>query len=390
MPSRRILLINHEYPPLGGMAGNATRHIARGLAKLGHKPYVLTTAWPGLPETEERDGVVIKRIASRRADMRHLGANEGARFIANALWVAQGLARQWKIDIALPFFTLPAAPVALFLKRRRFIPYVVALQAGDVPRRTPRHSWTMEALIHRGVRHLWRSAGAVVALSDHLADAARGFDPHVPIDVIPYGADVDGVTPKESYVANGDVRLLYVGRLEKPKGLDVLLAALAKVSSALKWRLTFAGDGSEWPVVAALAGRYALIDRIELLGWQGWNTLPPLYRGADLFVLPSHIEDSMPAALLEAMASGLPVVSTRVTGASEAVLDQQTGLLVPPGDSDALADALTRAMVDPTCWEPLGRAGRARIESYYSWTNVAEKWVDVIERVLAKPSSVLF
>lgn len=385
MPSRRILLINHEYPPLGGVCGNATRHIARGLANLGHKPYVLTTAWPGLPAQDEIDGVVIKRIASPRADMRKLSAGEGTRFIANALWVAQGLAARWKIDIALPFFTLPAAPLALFLKRRRFIPYVLALQAGDVPHRQPRHNWTTEALLHRGVKHVWRSAGAVVAPSESLAATARAFDPQPAVDIIPYGAAVDGVTPKETYAHSGDVRLLFVGRLEKQKGLDVLLAALAKVSSALKWRLTLAGDGPDWPVVAALAGRYALIDRIELLGWQGWNTLPPLYRQADVFVMPSR-ENGMPAALLEAMAAGLPVVSTSVTGAGEAVQDGKTGLLVPPGDSDALADALTRAMVDPTCWEPLGRAGRARIESYYSWTNVAEKWVDVIERVLAASS----
>lgn len=111
--------------------------------------------------------------------------------------------------------------------------------------------------------------------------------------------------------------------------------------------------------------------------------MPPIYRGADVFVLPSRV-DGMPAALLEAMASGLPVVRTRVAGVREAVLDRQAGMLVPPDDSDAFADALTELLVDPTRWEPMGRAGRARVESYYSWTNVAERWIAVLERVLAE------
>jgi glycosyltransferase involved in cell wall biosynthesis len=91
----------------------------------------------------------------------------------------------------------------------------------------------------------------------------------------------------------------------------------------------------------------------------------------------------MPAALLEAMATGLPVIGTRISGMGEAVLHGETGLLVPGGDSNALADALTKMIADPTRWESLGRAGRARVESYYSWTSVAEKWIAVIERVLA-------
>ena len=116
---------------------------------------------------------------------------------------------------------------------------------------------------------------------------------------------------------------------------------------------------------------------------QFYEKLPALYRDADIFVLPSR-EEGIPAALLEAMATGLPIVCTRVAGAGagEAVLHGDTGLLTPPDDSDALADALTQIMADPTLWERLGRAGRARIESYYSWTRAAEKWLVAIERAI--------
>jgi len=384
MTPRRILLINHEYPPLGGSGGNATRHLAKGLAQLGHSPYVLTSAWDGLPSMEEVDGVVIKRIPAGRRDLRHITPGEGARFVAAATWAAPPLVAEWKIDATLAFFSMPGAPVGWLLRRRCGLPYVLALQGGDVPRRDPERMTLSDRLTDKITRRLWADAGAVVANSENLLEQALSYAPDCAVEVIPGGADVYGITPKEDYTPRVDVHLLYVGRLEKHKGFDILMPALAKLTSALKWKLALVGDGPEWPVIAAMAARLALIDRIELHGWQGWNTLPALYRNADVFVLPSR-EEGMPAALLEAMATGLPVVCTRIAGAGagEAVLHGTTGLLTPADDSNALADALTQIMADPTRWEAIGRAGRARIESYYSWTRAAGKWLEVIERTIA-------
>jgi glycosyltransferase involved in cell wall biosynthesis len=386
MQARRILLINHEYPPLGGSAGNATRHIAKALARLGHKPYVLTAAGPGLRLTEDIDGVTIRRLPiwrSQRPGEERVrdGKAEGTAFLMAALFEAGKLAQQWQIDIALCFFALPGGPLGWLLKRRLKIPYVMALQGGDVP--TPQE--VQQSLYSKGVNfglsYLWRNASAVIANSDRLAEEARRHDPKTTIEIIPDGADVHGITPKENYDPGEEADLLYVGRLAKNKGLDTLLDALGKLSSALKWRLTLVGDGPEWPAVAAQTARLALIDRVNLRGWQGWSTLPEIYRKAEIFVMPGY-DEGMPAALLEAMATGLPVITTNVSGMGEAVLHGKTGLLVPPRDSDALADALTLMIADPSRWEEWGRAGRARIESYYSWTVAAEKWVTVIERVL--------
>ena len=395
MTSRRILLINHEYPPLGGGSGNTTRHVAKSLARLGHKPYVLTAGRSDLPRDELVDGVTIRRLAARsrregaQDDRARAGSADIMRFMASAMLAAPALCRQWKMDAALVFFAASGGPIGWMLKRVNRLPYVLALQHGDVPlpatdddhESGPLPKSVFGKLAGAGLDYLWRDAGVMVANSDGLAELARRHRPSSRVTVIPAGADVDGITPKEDYSPRGDVRLLYVGRLAKQKGLDVLLPALAKISSALKWKLTLVGDGPEWPVVAALAARLAMIDRIELRGWQGWDVLPEIYRSADIFVLPSR-DEGMPAALLEAMATGLPVVGTRIAGAGEAVLHGKTGLLVPGGNSEALADALTQLIADPSRWEPFGRAGRARAETYYSWTNVAEKWLEVIEQAI--------
>jgi glycosyltransferase involved in cell wall biosynthesis len=89
----------------------------------------------------------------------------------------------------------------------------------------------------------------------------------------------------------------------------------------------------------------------------------------------------MPNALLEAMAAGLPVLGTRVAGASEAVVDGKTGLLVPPEDADALAQALMTFIQNPAQREAMGRAGRARAEARFSWTAITELWLDVLDRI---------
>ncbi len=386
MTSRRILLITHEYPPLGGGGGIAMRHIARGLARLGHKPFVLTAAWDDMPSTEESEGVTVQRIPSMRKRLERATALEIAAFMVMAAVKAPALVQRWKIDAVVAFFAGSGGPIGWLLNRISRLPYALALQPGDVPVYTPGvvspHRTFLRRLIDLTLIHVWRDAGAVIANSDGLADLVRGHDSKVTVEIIPGGADVEGIIPKENYEPIGDVSLLYVGRLAKRKGLHVLLSALAKVPPALKWKLTLVGEGPEWPAIAAQAARLTLIDHIDLRGWQGWAHLPEIYRTADIFVQPSY-DEGMPTALLEAMASGLPVVGTRFAGMGEAVLEGKTGLLVPPENADALAEALTKVIADPSRWESFGRAGRARVESYYSWTSVAEKWVDVVERIIA-------
>lgn len=386
MTSRRILLVTHEYPPLGGNGGIAMRHIARGLARLGHKPFVLTAAWKDEPLDEHDGDVVVRRLPSLRRSVERAHPDEIAAFMVMAAIKAPQLAKDWQIDVVLAFFAGSGGPIGWYLKRRCKLPFAVALQPGDVPDHTPgkepQHRTFLRRVIDSTLKFVWRNADAVIANSDALAALARGHDAQVKVEVIPGGADVEGILPKDRYEPIGDVQLLYVGRLAKRKGLHVLLDALAKVPLALKWKLTLIGEGPEWASIAAQAARLALIDRIALHGWQGWEGMPEIYRNADVFVLPSY-DEGMPTALLEAKATGLPVIGTRFAGMGEAILDGKTGMLVPPEDADALADALTQMIADPARWEMLGRAGRARVASYYSWTSVAQKWAGVIERIIA-------
>jgi glycosyltransferase involved in cell wall biosynthesis len=115
--------------------------------------------------------------------------------------------------------------------------------------------------------------------------------------------------------------------------------------------------------------------------------LPPVYRKADVFVLPAR-EDGMPSALLEAMAAGLPIITSKVAGASEAVIDGINGLLVEKDDIDGWVKALTAIADNPARREMMGRASRVRAETYFSWTAVTRTWLDVLEHAVSDNAGV--
>jgi glycosyltransferase involved in cell wall biosynthesis len=177
--------------------------------------------------------------------------------------------------------------------------------------------------------------------------------------VIPNAVDVDGIPQ-----ARRDGRLplvVAVGRLAEPKDALTLVRALAAVPGRAFTAL-LVGDGPDRPSVEAEVRRLGLQDAVTLAGTR--DDVPELLARADVFALSSRSEGA-PLSILEAMAAGLPVVSSRVGGVPELVVDGETGLLVQPGDPAAMADALGRLVADADLRSRLGAAGRERAQRYF-------------------------
>jgi glycosyltransferase involved in cell wall biosynthesis len=351
------------------------------MAALGHHPIVLTAAWKDLPRITSEDGVTVHRIPALRRSAEHYSVLEMFAFAISALIAAPGVVRQWRPDAAIVFFGLPNGPVGWYLKKRFHLPYVIALQGGDVPGFGPNAYAEWHRTLAGLLRRLWADADAVIANSGSLAAFARRSAPNQIIDVIPAGADVTGITPKTIYATRGGgLRLLFVGRLVRERGLDVLIKALATLPLDLPWRLVLAGDGPEWTNLAGLAARHNIAERIEVSGWVKREDLPGIYRDADIFVLPSRI-DGTPNALLEAMAAGLPVIGTRVANTKEAVVEGTTGFLVEPEDVEGLAKAITTLANDTGLRGTMGQAGRTRAELRFGWPAIANVWLETTARI---------
>ena len=249
------------------------------------------------------------------------------------------------------------------------------------------------ALFHRllgpVIRWLWRSAAAVVANSAGLRDLARRGAPTQPVRVIPNGVDAHTFhPPAENERAPGaPVRLLFVGRVVFQKGLDVLLRALAALPPELAWELEIIGDGEQRAALTAEAARLGFAERITFAGWCERAQIAERYRAADVFVFPSR-DEGMPNVVLEAMASGLPIVATAIAGSEELVREGENGHLVPTEDAAALAAALAHLLAAPERCRALGRASRAIVEREYTWACVAAAYLAMIRETCQPPPHV--
>jgi glycosyltransferase involved in cell wall biosynthesis len=365
-----ILIINSEYPPIGGGAGNASANVARCLATLGHIVTVLTARFDDQPRLETRDGVTIYRISALRRRQDRSTAFEQLTFIASASFHSLSLIRQNRPNATLAFFGLPSGAVAWLLKKLYRIPYIVSLRGGDVPGFRPYDFKLFHKIAAPFLRIIWHQADSVIANSNGLRDLALAFDSAIEIPIIPNG--VDGNLYKNDAREWAPAKIFSVGRIVHQKGLDLGLRALAQLKD-LDWHWNIAGDGPQLDALRSLAVELGLSERVTFLGWQSRSELTQWYHRSNLFLFPSRHE-GMPNAVLEAMSSGLPVVATRIAGSEELVVDNETGLLVPTENTDMLRDALRIMLTDSALREKMGVASRLRVEQSYTWEKVAEQY----------------
>jgi glycosyltransferase involved in cell wall biosynthesis len=269
---------------------------------------------------------------------------------------------------------LPASP-----------PRVATLHQPDLPpwapppwRRPDRrllylHRQTRFALERRSLRR----ASVVVFTSAHIQRLAeaRGYAVKRGI-VVPNGVDLRHFSPSLR-PREGPPMVLFVGRLDDQKGIDVLLEAWRRLQGRAELRLV--GAGWKEGEYRGLARRLGL-SGVIFEGHVPRDRLPELLAQAQLLVLPSRYEN-LPLSLLEAMSCALPVVATRVGGIPELVAHGETGLLVPPDDPDALAAALGRLVDDAPLARRLGDAARRTVESTYSWEAVGTRLAALYEEV---------
>ncbi len=374
----KILLLNSEYPPIGGGAGNASANIAARLAGMGDELLLLTSHFGDLPFEEVRDGVRIVRVPALRRRMDRSNAAEQISFILVASLQAVRLAGQFQPDVTLAFFGLPSGAVAWLLRKFKGIPYIVSLRGGDVPGFRPYDFRLYHKIAAPFLRLIWRRAAAVVANSQGLHDMAAKFEPAMPIAIIPNGVDLE-----KFFVAERDwssPRILSVGRLVYQKGLDLAMQALAGLRS-LEWQWLIAGDGPQMSVLQSMAEKYGLKERVFFLGWQSADQLKQQYAAANLFLFPSRHE-GMPNAVLEAMASGLPVVATRIAGNEELVADRLTGALVPSENAELLQESLKPLLSDADLRRKMGQAARQRVERSFAWERIAGQYRSILMEAL--------
>jgi glycosyltransferase involved in cell wall biosynthesis len=305
--------------------------------------------------------------------------------------------------LAAPLYLLAGCQAIRRLRRERRFDLVhahwivpngvaAAMAGGNVPLAIGLHGSDVFLAERRGVRRLARwalsRARLLTGCSPELVERMRvlGF----PADrsrVIPYGVDVETFSPAPERrplwrqrlgIPDGAPLLLGVGRMATKKGFQVLIEILpALLGEFPELHVVLAGGGDLLDFFRAAARPCGL--RVHFPGAVLRDALPDLFRAADVFVLPAVHDargnvDGLPNVILEAMATGLPVVASGISGIPLAVEDGGTGLLVPEGDREALLAALRRLLANPAEARAMGERGRRKAEAELTWDAVAARY----------------
>ncbi|HEX9876074.1 MAG TPA: glycosyltransferase family 4 protein [Gammaproteobacteria bacterium] len=372
----RVLMLNYEYPPLGGGAASATYHTAKDLARLGWEVVVLTSGAPNLPEIEHCDGVELHRVRSFRHCIHDAGVLGAASYLFFARLRLQRLLKEREFDLAHFYFALPTGMLSAYWRARTGKPYIVSLRGSDVPNydNNSRLLRMLHRLLLRTNARILRNAHAVVANSEALRALALESFPEQRIDVITNGVCLSEFRPPIRREPRSTVSAICVARLIKRKGAEDAMRAM-KLMKNQSLRLDLVGLGPRESKMRALADELGIADRVVFRGHLKGEDLARAYQEADIFLLPS-LSESFSMALLEGMASGLPVVATKVGGIPELVEDGANGFLVPCGDPERLAAALDRLVESRELRARLGSNNRHKIEQAYDWPVIVGRYVD--------------
>jgi glycosyltransferase involved in cell wall biosynthesis/ubiquinone/menaquinone biosynthesis C-methylase UbiE len=350
---------------------------------MGDEVRVLTSRYRGLPAREARDGYTIWRAPAVRRTVDRCTPIEMLTFAAGATPVAVAMTATWHPDVVCAFFGVPGGLVAMLLHRVMGVPYLVSLRGGDVPGFMGAELAIWHRLTLPIILQVWRGSAGLIANSPRLVALARRSWPHAPIELIPNGIDTETFFPSDVSSQDGPVRLLFVGRLARQKGVLYLLHAMARAKSPTLLRVV--GDGPERTSLERVALELGIDPRVEFAGWSPRPELPSHYRWADALVLPS-LDEGMPNVVLEALASGLAVIASDLPGTRELVESGTTGCLVPPADPQALAAAIDQLSSDQ---DVLGRFGQnARTAALTrGWERIARLYHDALVRAAVLESS---
>ncbi len=371
----KILLLNYEFPPVGGGAGMATCHLAEALAGLGHDVDVLTSGcWGGKP-VEKLAGFKVYRVISLRKGVHDSGLRGAITYVGFALPKLSRLIRNRRYDIYHYFFGLPTGLATLLPGGWHSKPYIVSLRGSDVPgydlfntKLTLLHN-----LLKPVTRMIWRRSKAVVAVTNSLKKTALETAPAMPISVIPNGVDADLFKPVDAIPRERSYfKLICVSRLVKRKGVDDIITAMAALQTQ-DIKLTIVGTGKYHGRLKELSHELGLDGVVEFKGFCPREHLPALYAQSDAFILTSRSE-AFGNVFAEAMSCGLPIIGADVGGIPDLVT-AENGLLVKPGDIAAIKGAILRLKNSRQLCRRMGKAGREKIEKNYRWSKIAAKFV---------------
>ena len=375
----RICLYSEKVLPRMGGQELVVDALARRFCAAGHQVVVLA---PKRRHCDLRDDDHLPYPV-----VRHPRFYSTRRFVQWYAWWLAKVHHRFGFDVLHCHSVYPTGYIAACCSSIAAVPVVISSHGGDVDDVSP---------LRRKHNLLWRyhlaldRASALIALSSFTEQRFLELCPHPPrIERIHNGVDLDRFATAVPRPAGLDpiIRsgkfMLFIGRVVRRKGVDLLLDAFRMVADGSDVGLVIAGEGSELEAMEGRAATLGLNGRVRFLGRVEGDTKTWLLRHALCNVMPSRISEMFPLTLLESYAAGRPVIGTQIPGLRTLIEPGRTGILVPSDSPSELADALNDAIRRPGLLDRFGREARRRAEAY-DWDGVARRHLALFEDLLGK------
>ena len=402
----RIVCPTYWYPQHAADTQATYVHdINRHLVRRGHSVTVVTPGDRSLPRRDSFDGVQLVRFPlelppdltyGRVAQSRVSWLGRFARVAVMAHYLeAQhratlAEARENGADVIHAHWAIPTGPAAVIAARKLHLPSVITMHGGDVyVNPSQGYDFPTRWYVRPALRWTLRHAGALTAITEDCRQhALRAGAPAERIRLVFNGTDLRRFSPADNG-SRWDQRygphMVFACRQLFPrKGIRFLLEAAAQLKPQFPdLKVVLAGDGFERPALVKLAEELGISVDVIFLGWVPNADLPPYYRAAAVSVIPS-LEEGFGIPAAEAMGCEVAVVASDAGGLPEVVEHGVTGLVVPRGDSGALAVAIGSLLADPERRRRMGKAGRKRALRLFDWDRSAEQFEELYREVAAR------
>ena len=376
----KILILNYEFPPLGGGGGRVSISLGKGFLEQGYEVDVITSMYDGLLRNENVEGINVHRVTIFGRKKK-----QTASFLSMLTFLISGslcgirLCRKNNYAFINTHFVLPTGPLGFFLSKLFRIKNILSLLGGDIydpsKKSSPHNSFYMRLV----VRNLLNQADRVVALSSDIRkNAVRFYKPEKGITVITnsYEPFVFESVPRTSLGLQENNRyLISIGRVVPRKGFDYLIKSLALLDNDVE--LLIIGDGTEKEALTALSRELGLSERVHLLGEVSEEEKFQYLSNADIYVL-SSLHEGLGIVLQEAMQVGLPIVATNYGGQVDLIEDKVNGLLVEPRNEMALAEVIGQLLVKTELYKEISSNNTEKLKEFRTEV-IIRKYLELLQ-----------